>query len=46
MGKEIQLHQFTHEEPTQVTTDDYGVVERQLASTGGFSLPALGLFAK
>lgn len=38
-----QLPQITYEESIQLTTDAYGVVERQLASTGGVSLPALGL---
>lgn len=45
-NEEIQLPQITHDEPIQITTDDYGVVERQLASTGGLSLPALGLLVK
>ncbi|KAF4578585.1 hypothetical protein EYR36_000392 [Pleurotus pulmonarius] len=37
------LPSFKHDEKLQITTDSWGTLERELASTGGTPTPALGL---
>lgn len=37
------LPSFRHEEPLRITTDFWGTLDRELASTGGTPTPALGL---